>query len=250
MFDLKAVALAAAVALSLAACNAPSRMGMVKDPETGLQWGSVVEKNIVTDASLHRNKKIKVRARNTSGDTTFDLGGFTGRLYESYRQAGYEPTEADDFGLLVDVNVMYSGQVQESLAVEYGFLGAAGGGIVGYRSSAKAGTAAGALSGATLGAVMGSYVTDDTYIVVAQVSVATIRDTRRDESKTITFSRSPNPGDRRSEREKEEEVLGKRSLQETHSTRLAVYAGGRMVPQSRIAAEVRQRMVRIVSDII
>lgn len=235
---------------AFAACNPPSRMGMVRDPETGLQWGSVVEKNIVTDASLHKNKKIKVRARNTSGDPAFDLNGFTGRLYDAYRAIGYQPTESDDFGLLVDVNVMYSGQVQSNLASEFGFLGAAGGGIAGYRSQATAGTAIGALSGVTLGAILGSYVTDDTYIIVAQVSVATIRDTRRDETKTITFSRSPNPADRRSEREKEEEALGGRSLRETHATKVAVYAGGRMVPQARIAAEVRQRMVRIVSDII
>ena len=111
----------------LVGCAQPSRMGMVKDPQTGLQFGSVVEKNLVTDASFHENKKIKVRIRNTSGDTAFDLYGFQSHIESAYRQAGYSPTSGDDFGLLVDVNVMYSGQIQTNLMSQYAFLGASAG---------------------------------------------------------------------------------------------------------------------------
>ncbi|MCG8512306.1 MAG: complement resistance protein TraT [Rhodospirillales bacterium] len=94
----------------------PARMGMVENPETGLQFGSVVDGSLVTDASFHKNKKIKLRTRNTSGDLSFDLGGFSDQLTRAYAAKGYEPTDHDDFGLMLDVNVRYSGQVQESLA--------------------------------------------------------------------------------------------------------------------------------------
>ena len=142
--------LAVAATLLLSGCgnliNPPARMGMVKNPETGLQIGSVVEKNLVTDASFYKNRKIKVRTRNTSGDPAFDLAGFTSRLRSAYAGAGYEPTAGDDFGLLVDVNVMYSGQVQNNLAGEFGFLGAAAGGLAGAVRGGDIAIAAGTLA--------------------------------------------------------------------------------------------------------
>ena len=116
-----------------------ARYGMVKNPDTGLQIGSVVEKSLVTDASFYKNKTIKVRTRNTSGDVAFDLREFTDRLRTSYSAAGYTPTDKDDFGLLVDVNVIYSGQIQTNLADEFSFLGGAAGGIAGARSDARFG---------------------------------------------------------------------------------------------------------------
>ncbi len=246
---------AVVIALALVGCgnlvDPPARLGMVKDPATGLQFGSVVERNIVTDPSFHGNRKIKVRTRNTSGDTAFDLDGFTTRINDAYRTTGFVPTAADDFGVLVDVNVVYSGQIQANMAAEYAFLGGAGGGIAGYRSSTTAGTAIGVLSGATLGSILGSFVTDDTYIIVARVSVGTVKDTRRVEDKTVTFSRSPRSGETREEEEERyRESISRRGLQDMVSTQLAVYAGGRNVPQARIADEVRQRVVRIVGDII
>lgn len=226
----------------------PARMGMVKDPETGLMLGSVIERNLVTDASFFKNRSIKVRTRNTSGDAAFDLGRFSEQLRSAYRSAGYEPTDGNNFGLLVDVNVMYSGQVQTNLSNEYAFLGAAAGGIAGYRSSATAGTAIGAVAGATLGSIIGSFVTDDTYIIVAQVTVGVVKEPAKRDGKTITFSRgiSGNPED---EEEKEERRQA-RGLKNAHRTGVAVFAGGRNVRQTEIAGQVRERIVRIVKDII
>ena len=149
----------AALILALAACGnigaPPARFGMVKQPGTGLQFGSVVEKNLLTDAAFHTNKKIKIRTRNTSGNPAFDLGGFRSMLESSYRNKGYEPTTDDNFGILIDVNVMYSGQLQTNLAQEYGFLGAAAGGLAGASQGSAIGTAAGAVAGATLGSILG-----------------------------------------------------------------------------------------------
>lgn len=252
-----AVALASAV---LASCgnvvNPPARLGMVKDPDTGLQFGSVVEKSIVTDPSFHKNKRIKVRVRNTSGDVAFDLKRFTDQIRSAYRDTGYAPTEGDDFGVLVDVNVVYSGQVQTNMAKEFSFLaataGATAGGIAGYRSNTTAGTAiglaAGTVAGATIGSIIGSYITDDTYIIVARVTFGIIKGPARRDGKTITFSRSitGHPEDEEDREEKRQE----RGIRDSASTRVSVFAGGRNVRQSEIAEEVRQRFVRIIGDVI
>jgi hypothetical protein len=91
----------------LVACAPQQRMGMVVDPQTQLQYGSVVERNILIDSSQFKNKKLKLRIRNISGDTAFDLHGFRTRLENSYTSKGYEVANSDDFGLLVDINVVY-----------------------------------------------------------------------------------------------------------------------------------------------
>jgi hypothetical protein len=232
-------------ALFLSACvGPPSRMGMVKNSDTGIMIGSRVEKSIVTDSSLHKNNRIKVRMRNTSGDTAFDLYSFRTKLEHAYESAGYIPTSGNDFGILVDVNVRYSGQIQTNLATEYAFLGGAAGGIVGYRSNANAGTAIGAVSGATLGNIIGSYITDDTYIIITDVTYASIKETKSGEGKSITFSRSPEPY------KDDEEKRPDRSLRNTINTGVAVFAGGRNVGQAEISGQVRDRIIRIVRDII
>jgi hypothetical protein len=235
--------------MSLAGCaSPPSRMGMVKTNSSGLQFGSVVEKNIVTDSSFFQNKKIKIRTRNTSGDTEFDLKGFTNRIKNIYASKGYLPTDRNDFGLIIDVNVMYSGQIQSNLAKEYSFLGAAGGGLFGAaRTNGGAiGSVAGVFAGAALGNIIGSYVTDDTYIIVSKVTFGEIR-TKNAQKKSITFSRSPKT---RYDSEDQDTQKFQRGFKETHSTGVAVFAGGRNVNQARIVGEVRERIVRIVGDII
>ena len=112
------------VGLVLGACAPQQRMGMVVDPQTRLQYGSVVERNILIDSSQFKNRKLKLRIRNISGDPAFDLHGFRSRLEQSYSSKGYDLTTGDDFGLLVDVNVVYSGQTRSDLSQEFGFLGA------------------------------------------------------------------------------------------------------------------------------
>ena len=233
----------------LAACSSPSRLGMVQQEGTGLQFGSAVAKNFVTDASFYPNKKIKIRTRNTSGDTAFDLGNFAASLRAAFAAKGYQPTQDDDFGLLVDVNVMRSGQIQRNMATEFGFLGAAGGGLTGAAASRGGSleTIGGILAGATLGSIIGSFITDDTYIIIAQVTFGEIKEVKRSKRR-ITFSRSPKT--RYEDEDKDDSARRKRGFRNSWSNQVAVYAGGRNVPQSRIAGEVRQRMIRIVSDII
>jgi hypothetical protein len=233
--------LAIALCVAVAGCSSPSRLGMVKDPETGLQFGSVVENNLFVDAAQFKNRKIKVSTRNTSGDVALSMGEFTETLRSSYSGKGYQPTDADDFGIRVDLNVLRSSQVQENHALEYAFLGGTAGGIAGYRSNARSGTAIGIASGATLGAILGSYDTRDTYIVIAEVAIGVMDQRSGVTERTVTFRRSPRV------EERETEV---RPFREVARTRIAVFAGGRSVTQADISNAVRQRLARIVGDII
>lgn len=87
---------------------------------------------------------------------------------------------------------MYSGHMQTNLAERFSFLGGAAVGIAGYRSDMKADTAAGVLAGATLGAIIGSHITDDTYIIVSEVTIGVTDAPDEDtDTKVIRFDSSP-----------------------------------------------------------
>lgn len=251
-FAFATVALPITIALLVTACgnlvNPPARSGMVKDPATGLQFGSVVESSIVTDPSFFKNPKIKVRIRNTSGDVAFNLKRFKRDIESAYAGTGYTVTNGNDFGLLLDVNVLFSGQVQSNLATEFGFLGAATGGIAGAAQGDTRTIAAGAVAGATLGTILGNYTTDDTYVIVTEVTFGILKNAARSEGKRVTFSRSI-AGTFEDAEEREERRRAK-GFKRVHSTGISVYAGGRNTPQSEIAAQVRDRIVRIIRDVI
>ncbi|MFH2061057.1 MAG: complement resistance protein TraT [Pseudomonadota bacterium] len=230
------------ICILLFGCASKQRFGMVEDPETGLLYGSIVERNIFIDSSQLENKRIKVSIRNTSGDKAFDLNSFLGVLENAYAAKGYMPTKSDDFGIRLDVNVLYSGQIRTDMKNEFSFLGASAGGIAGYRSDTKAGTAIGILSGVALGAIIGSYVTDDTYIVISEINIGLIKPESGESKTTIIFSSS--------NRDERREQTGFKHFHKRLSTRVAAYAGGRSVKQSQIADGVRQRLSLILSDII
>lgn len=231
------------VAAFLAGCADAPRMGMVRDAQTGLQFGSQIERNLFMDSSQFKNRAIKVTTRNVSGDQAYQLSTFNNDLNNAFSRKGYVPTTADSFGIKLDLNVLYSGHVQQNMATQFAFLGGAAGGIAGYRSDA--GTATGILVGATLGSILGSYVTDDTYIIVAEVSFGvtdSIGDAQLDK-KTITFGSSP---------KLQEESIPRnfKPFREVLRTKIAVFAGGRNVSQQQIAEQVKRRLISIVSDAI
>ncbi|MDP2266656.1 MAG: complement resistance protein TraT [Thiobacillus sp.] len=232
-----------AVATITTGCAQPTRYGMVEDPETGLMWGSAVEKNLIIDASQLENRTVKLNLRNVSGDSSYDLTLFRTRLLDALRSKGYTPTDGNDFGIKFDVNVLYSGHVQNSLSGQFAFLGGAAGGVAGYQGTYQSrNMAAGMLAGATLGAIAGSYARDDTYITVAEVTVAVTDQYRGTTKKTVTFSASPPLQEVRPSSIKPFEAL----LQ----TKVAVYAGGRNTTQRQISGGVRERLARIIADAI
>lgn len=230
-------------ALALAGCQAnPSpQLGLVRDPQTGLAFGSVVEKHIVFDANQVRDRRLRVFVRNTSGDPAFDLGGYASLIKAGYASRGFQPVETDTYGLRVDVNVVRSSQISENYMLEFGFLGAAAGGIAGRRSNLSQGTAIGILSGATLGAILGSHVANDTFIVIAAFSLS-VYDSRTGVSERgITFEGSPRLVERDADFRPARMVL---------QNQFAVFAGGRNVSQVAIAEQVRQRSARIAADMV
>jgi len=231
-----------AAVVMLSGCAQPNRMGMIKDPDTGIQYGSMVGNTFFMDADQFPNKTIKVSARNASGDVHYDIRRFKSELELAFQSKGFEAYKNDGFGVKVDVVVEYSGHVQSNMSGILGVLGSGAGYVVGRHSSGTASEGIGIVAGATLGAIAGSYITDDTYIIVATVNVGVMDEKTGKTSKTITFSRSP--------KLQEEEDDGFKRFKEVVSTKVAVYAGGRNLPQSEVVGEVRRRLVRIVSDII
>lgn len=225
-----------------------SRMGMVQSKD-GLMYGSAMDSQFIVDSSLFENNKIKLRIRNTSGDASFDLHNFRRQLEDAYTSNGYEPTTGNDFGILLDINVTYSGQIQENMSNEFSLVGMAGGGVGGAYNSVKdgktseaiAGGAAGAVAGATIGYILGSYVTDDTYIIISDVTLATIAPREENDGTTIVF------GQHKKISRKKNNFRG---FRQRSTVNMGVYAGGRNVDQYEIVGGVRERMLRILTDII
>ncbi len=223
---------------------------MVRDPGSGLAYGSTTRGSVVTDAAFFENKRIKIKIRNTSGDVAFDLHEFRRRLEDSYRAKGYEPTSGDDFGLILDVNVVFSGMIQDDLRRDFGFLGAAWGGSYGALKGAasgrpsgrEAGATAGMAAGAAIGSILGSYVRENTYIMITRLTFG-VRKKKSGTRRKITFSRSL-----KIERDEERDHDG---FRKAFDFDVAVYGGaGINVAQSQVAGEVRRRIIRIVSDAI
>lgn len=240
--------LAMSVGMLLVGGCGKSRYGMVKEPKTSLMYGSYLSDNFIVDSSLYHNKKLKVRIRNTSGDPAFDLKQFKEVLEQAYEHSGYVITQDKDFGVLLDVNVKYSGQIQDDFMEEGRDAGAVAGGLAGAYHGVRTddvkdtlvGGTIGAVVGATVGTIVGSFVTDDTYIIIADLALATVSPKKADDTTTITFGG-------KKKKWKKNNFRGFRSVDKI---RLFVYAGGRMTEQVEIAGGVRQRFVRILKDII
>lgn len=237
-------------AMLLAACNSkqPNKYHLVKDEDTGFSYGAAKNGEFIADPALFRNSKLKLRIRNTTGDPSLDLYGFREQLETAYSTIGYDITQGDDFGILLDINVLYFGQVTEMLPKEYTFLATGAGGLAGTvvgassgRQGAMIGMAAGSLVGATIGEIIRKYNTEETFSIISSVTMATVMPEYVDDETTISFVTG------KKVRNKKTNFKGFRSR---HTVMLGVYAGGRRVGKSDIIEEVRSRHLRILKDII
>jgi hypothetical protein len=228
-----------ATAAVLVACASPNRNGMVLDAGSGVQYGSSVEKNIFLDSSQFPDKRVKVTSRNVSGDVSYQITDFEADISAALAKRGYAPANGENFGLRFDINVLYSGQIQKNMSSEFAFLGGAGGAVAGYRADGRGSTAGGALAGAALGGLIGSAVTDDTYIVVAEVSIG-VNSAASTERTVITLGSSP-PLQRQT-------TAGLVPFREVLRTKVAVYAGGRNLGQQAVVRELRRRLLDIASN--
>jgi len=229
------------IGVVISGCAQQPRHGMVPTAD-GLMFGSVIERNLVIDAQQFEDPRVRVTVRNTSGDTAYNIKSYKGQLVSALQRKGYKAAGSDGYGLRFDVNVLYSGYTSTNMSTEYAFLGGGVGGLAGAHRNTSTSVAAGLLVGATLGAIIGSYDRSDTYIIIAEVTVGVLDTVRGKASKSVTFAHSPAL--------QEERKSGRRSYDEVLKTKVAIYAGGRSISQSEIVNQVRQRLVRILSDVI
>ena len=94
---------------------------------------------------------------------------------------------------------------------------------------------------AALSEVLRNYATDETFIIVSAVTMATVMPEHSEDERSISFVTG------KKIREKKTNFKGFRSRE---TVELAVYAGGRMAGKSDIISEVRNRHLRILKDII
>lgn len=222
---------------------------LVKDEATGYSYGATKDGEFIADPAMFRNAKLKLRIRNTTGDTALDIYNFRQQLESAYSSVGYEITDGDDFGILLDVNVRYFGQATQMLPAEYTFLGAAAGGVAGSSVGLQRGRPADAITGGMAGTVIGAalteilrnYATEETFIIISSITMATVMPEHTEDERTISFVTG------KKIREKKTNFKGFRSR---NTVNLAVYAGGRMAGKSDIISEVRSRHLRILKDII
>ena len=245
------IALLALGALALAACvsTQKNKYRLVEDEKTGYSYGAVKSGEFIADPAMFRNKKLKLRIRNTTGDSSLDMYSFRQQLEDAYTSVGYDITNGDDFGILLDINVKYFGQVTDMLPAEYTFLGAAAGGVAGSAAGIQHGRAADTITGMAAGTVIGAalteilrnYATEETFIIISSVTMATVMPEVVEDERTISFITG------KKIREKKTNFKGFRSRD---TINLGVYAGGRMAGKGDIIDEVRQRHLRILKDII
>ncbi|WP_272699906.1 complement resistance protein TraT [Desulfovibrio sp. Fe33] len=222
---------------------------LVKDEASGYSYGATKSGEFVADPAMFRNSRLKLRIRNTTGDSSLDIYNFRDQLEAAYESIGYEVTHGDDFGILLDINIRYFGQATEMLPSQYTFLGAAAGGVAGAAPGIQGGRGADAITGAAAGTVIGAalseiirnYATEETFVIISSVTMGTVMPEHIEDEKTISFVTG------KKIKEKKTNFKGFRSRE---TLELAVYAGGFRANKSDIISEVRTRHLRILKDII
>lgn len=237
--------LASLLVVSCMPTHKRNKYNLVEDEKTGYSYGSIKAGEFLADPAMFRNSKLKLRIRNTTGDPSLNIYSFRQQLMDAYENVGYEMTSGDDFGILLDVNVKYFGQITDALPVEYSFLGGVAGSAIGMQSvsssNALAGLAAGFTVGAALTEIIRQYATDETFIIISSITMATVMPEHIEDQSTLTFVTG------KKIRDKKTNFRGFRSR---NTVDLAVYAGGFMAGKSDIIDEVRERHLRILQDII
>lgn len=251
MKNINIFALLVVCALFAASCvsTKKNKYNLVKDEKSGYSYGAVKDGEFIADPAMFRNSKMKLRIRNTTGDPALDMHSFRQQLEQAYSSVGYQITNDDDFGILLDINVKYFGQVTDMLPSEYTFLGAAMGGVAGSAAGIQGGRGADAITGGAAGAVVGAalteimrnYATEETFIIISSVTMGTVMPQHTEDEQTISFVTGKRI------KEKKTNFKGFRSRD---TVDLAVYAGGLRAGKSDIISEVRARHLRILKDII
>jgi hypothetical protein len=237
--------LATGLAALASGCQRPNRGDMVVDSKTNRMYGMRSdEPPIFTDPAMFPNRRMKLSLRNLSGDPAWDLDGSRSQIYRAFLDKGYEPSDGNDFGLKVDLNVLRSKQFDADMMSEFAILGGSAGGVYGSRRQAAgvgSGTAMGIVAGATLGAIAGLFTADNIYVVVTQATFGIRRHSEKPR-RVITFDGSP--------RVEDWEESGYGSFRQVSRVTIANYGGGMRVGQDDIADDIRSRAIRSLTSFI
>lgn len=243
---LLASGLASGLAALTAGCQRLNRGDMVVDSSKANRMYGMTSDGlpIFTDPAMFPNRRLKLTLRNLSGDPAWDLDRSREQIHRVFLDKGYEPSNGEDFGLKVDLNVVRSQQYDSDLASEFALLGAATGGIYGAKREGLGvvgGTATGIAAGATLGAILGMFATDSIYVVVTEATFGILRNATKPR-RVVTFDGSP--------RVEEWEESGYASFRKVNRVTIANYGGGMRVSQAEIADDIRARAIRSLTSFI
>ncbi|MBF0626508.1 MAG: hypothetical protein HQL82_17100 [Magnetococcales bacterium] len=233
---------------ALAGCVYQPHSGMILHEESGIAYGSRVSETFFTDPETVHVPNIKLTLRNLSGDGAFDLGEFRARLTAGLQDKGWKVEAGRPFGIKLDIAVLYSGAIHERLTSRFAILGATGGYAGGLMAKGQTAAQAGMAVGAGIGAILGTYVTDDTYIVVTEVTLG-LTDRRQKKTSDISFGEPPRYEDPEEETEWQERRQVTR-FRKIHKITVASYAGGRIPDRQQVVQGVRERLATILADVI
>lgn len=242
IFILMAVAMLVALVL-MTGCRSKQRMGMVRDQKTGLMYGSMTSSNFVVDASQFDTPSMKLTIRNTSGDPAINLKALRKTLEKAYTDKGYKVVTTGKYSMHLDINLRYSGQISQNMVDEISLWGGAGGGYIGASAGRTLDSLVlGSASGAAIGAIIGQYMTQDTYIMVADVVLGIVDKYAKKRKFVVQFDDT--------QIDWQDEDDGFTSYRSRERLQTAVYAGGDNTAQSKIVRGVTLRFKRILQDII
>ncbi|NDV25339.1 complement resistance protein TraT [Desulfovibrio sp. JC010] len=227
----------------MSGCRSKQRMGMVREQKTGLLYGSMTNGNLMADPSQFDTPVLKLTIRNTSGDPAINLKALRKTFADAYEDKGYKVVKTGQYSLHLDINLRYSGQISQNMVDEISLWGGTGGAYMGASLGQNLDSLVlGSASGAALGAIIGQYMTQDTYIMVADVMLGIVDKYARKRKAIVQF------GDTQIKWEDEED--GFTAYRSRDRIKVAVYAGGDNTPQSKIVRGVTLRFKRILQDII
>ena len=207
--------------------------------------GSVVSDSFFADASQFKNNLVKLRLRDTSGDDLFSVFRLQEKVTKGLKLAGYNITQNDDFGILIDVNVrrisranIYKPNTGTGLLLG-GVVGAEAARNTGSGISAVSGMVVGAVAGNTLEAVLKKSGAQQTLILNADVNIG-INELNSSDSNEIIIGQS--------KFKQTQDRSAYKAFSMTDGLEVVVYGGGANTQQ--VMSAIEDRLARILSGIL
>jgi outer membrane lipoprotein SlyB len=233
------------LAAILSACGTTTNHQIRK----GFQIGSMTSKNLFVDSSQFANRTIKLRLRNSSGDTALDVVRLRNSIETGLRNAGYQISDRD-FGIVMDVNAY---QMQTALRANVrsnSGIGALLGGVVGYETARRPGGIAsgsgaiiGAVAGAAIEEIINSHGETATYLALCEVNIGVVRKEYKKQDRFVI-------GGNKIEHREDEEQDAFTNFVRREDVRIAVFAGDDVTKANQTVDAVLERLGRVIANLI